>query len=157
MVLRCELTPRFERMVKWFDAAGALTKEVQISRPDLAVAVDIPGRTIDAYAQHAEQMGLLIVRRTTRDGAFGSPRVPNYYKLSMSYKQWRARRKALSDEYRARDKQVKQEDRVTLLELEGEDERRRAAAMPPPQPSKPAKVGVLAAQYLNDDDLLAGW
>src|SRR5207244_2251817 len=96
-------SPRDERAVAQFDAAappgGALEPcGSRVLQDDLTREVQIPRRSLVRLIQHMEQAGVLLVRRTTVDGAFGAPRGPNNYRLLVSPSEWDERAQQVTEQ-----------------------------------------------------------
>jgi hypothetical protein len=77
--------------MRWLAANGAFEPYgVRIPQDELAREVDIPRRSLVRLIQNLETAGLLHVRRTTVDGAFGSPRGSNIYRIVLREAEWTA-------------------------------------------------------------------
>lgn len=121
-------------------------------------------RRMRGYLRALEKHRLLIVRRTTTDGGFGSPRGFNIYKLRCTVEQYEQLAPQLVELRKDRVAKVR-----SAKARNRENERRRRSGqtrvgppvIPLPVEAAPgvlgdAEVAVLAAEYAGDEDL-DGW
>src|SRR5882724_7119484 len=129
----------------------------------LAEQVGIPPRRLREYLARMEEYGLLHVRRTTVDAAFGSPRGFNIYTLKASADDWEQR---LGPAY-INQRRERLHNRASALARNQQAEIRRKAEGPArkertPRPSPVVlprdELDELARAYDDEsDEDLAGW
>jgi DNA-binding Lrp family transcriptional regulator len=142
--------------MRWLASNGAFRPGgIRIPQDELAREVQIPRRSLVRLIQNLETAGVLHVRRTTVDGAFGSPRGSNIYRIVVGETDWmehiereRARRFIASRQRRSVAQRAARAPAGT---------RRPAAARSSTLPYDPPQdeIEALAATYSHDD--LAGW
>lgn len=160
-----EARPEMVQIVAHLEAHGALRDPgYRVMQQVFADELGLNVRRLRVYLAALETHRLLVVRRTTVDGSFGSPRGPNIYRLKCStaqYEQLAPELVKLREEKVAKRRSAKARNR--------ENEKRRSRGKSPigppvvsipqkPAPGvlEPAEVERLAARYDSDDDL-AGW
>lgn len=161
-----EEAPQMVEIVRYLEEHGARREPgFQQRQTVMAEALGLDVRRLRSYLAVLEKHRLLVVRRTTVDGGFGSPRAFNYYKLRCSLEQYL---EVMPELVKLRQERVAKRRSAKARNRESERRRKRGlprAPLPPvvalPEKAPPgaladAEIDVLAAGYGSDEDL-AGW
>lgn len=162
-----EERPEMAEIVAYLEHHGALRDPgFREQQPVIAAALGLDVRKLRSYLSALETHRLLVVRRTTVDGSFGSPRGPNIYRLKCTADQYRQLAPEL---VKLREERIAKRRSAKARNRENEKRRRRGQSpvgapvvavpqKPAPGVLEPAERERLAARYDSDsDDELAGW
>jgi hypothetical protein len=152
-----EMSPRWLGLMRWLAANGALEPGgCRVPQDELVREVEIPRRSLVRLVQHMEEAGVLLVRRTTVDGAFGSPRGANIYRLLMNPREWdeRAQQVAELRLQRTYERRSAAQRAARARVATPRPPSTRAPAIAPYRPPE-AEIAALAATF--SDDELEGW
>jgi hypothetical protein len=155
-----EASPRWRTLLWWFADHGALQSPgCRVRQDELAGEVGVPRRSLVRLVQRMEDVGVLQVRRTTIDGAFGSPRGPNYYRLLMGPEEWEGCAEAVVSR-RVEETRRRRSSAQRLARARESVARRvpRSSTLNPAGVLSESEVAVLAEEYADlSDDELSGW
>lgn len=160
-----EASERWTRLMEWFAANGGLEPHgVQIRADELAAQVGIPYRSLLTYTRRMERLRVLHIRRTTVDGAFGSPRAANIYRLLVSPDEWPERRREIIAARRQQIATAVAQGSQAGIQARRQQAARRSKAADPaarPQTRIPIPDQVIEAEARRfvgiPDDELYGW
>lgn len=162
-----EESPRYLAVIRYLDEHGARRPPgLRMRQEELAKAVGVPVRTMRTYLKSMETYGVIVVRRTTIDGAFGSARDFNFYSLRVTADRWEhelgpalaaTRKEQLRNRQSAVARNVHREKQRTTA-----GKSRQVAAPRPPAPGAVVlddeEIAVLSAAYDDlPDEALRGW
>lgn len=154
-----ETTPRFRALLEWFEAHGALTPAgVRLGQHDLAERTALPHRTMQRLLKRMEELKVLHVQRTTVDGAWGSPRGPNIYRLLITPAEWEEHaeqhaRETLAARAEVQSKNAREYHANLRRQARGGRVEKPATFVPIPDDV----LETVAAEYDDDGDDLFGW
>lgn len=162
-----EMSPRTLQILRFLDDHGARRSPgFQIHQDEFGEAIGINPRYLRSYTKLLEEHGVIHIRRTTTDGTFGKPRVPNIYTLLCSVEEYETtigpalaekRRERLSTKMRAIARNHHAENkRARRLAKRAESVAAVQAKIGPPIDEE--TLSTLSTAYDDvPDEELAGW
>jgi hypothetical protein len=128
----------------------------RVHQDELSNEVAIPRRSLARLLKRLEELAIIRVTRTTTDGAFGSPRGPNIYRILVSEAKWSERVEHVTARRVIASRRLRSVAQQRSDALAGSTKlaTSRGSALEPYEPPQD-EIEALAATYSHDD--LAGW